>query len=142
MLCLDLHVLKHDEHWTMTPETHKYAAAAGSFCFVTTENGDQEDMCKLTTMPCVQRSLCLNDVSDDFGNIKVQVPEGVDGRTRDVLERCMTTCRRAARTRAKMRLRARKEASAQEVRAYYSLLKQNIGSTDPGLTTRFLISLT
>ena len=25
-------------HWTGTPETHKYAAAAGSFCFVTTEN--------------------------------------------------------------------------------------------------------
>ena len=32
-------VLINDEHWTMTPETHKYAAAAGSFCFVTTENG-------------------------------------------------------------------------------------------------------
>ena len=37
----NLYVLTNDEHWTMTPETHKYAAAAGSFCFVTTENGDQ-----------------------------------------------------------------------------------------------------
>ena len=43
----------------MTPETHKYAAAAGSFCFVTTENGRQQDIYNLTTMPCVQRSLYL-----------------------------------------------------------------------------------
>ena len=70
-------------------------------------------------MPCVQRSLCLNEVTDDFGNIKVEVPKGVDGRTRDILERCMATCGRAAGTRAKMRSRARKEASAQEVRGYY-----------------------
>ena len=48
-----------------------------------------------------------------------QVPDGVDGQTRNMLERRMTTCGRAARTRAKMRSRARKEASAQEVRGYY-----------------------
>ena len=29
----DFYVLTNDEHWTVTPETHKYAAAAGSFCF-------------------------------------------------------------------------------------------------------------
>ena len=58
-------------------------------------------------------------MTDDFGNIKVEVPKGVDGRTRDMLERCMATCGRAAGTRAKMRSRARKEASAQEVRGYY-----------------------
>ena len=57
----DLYVLTNDEHWTMTPETHKYAAAVGSFCFVTTENGDQQDICNLTTMPVVQRSLYLNE---------------------------------------------------------------------------------
>ena len=34
----DLYVLTNVEHWTMTPEAHKHAAAAGSFCFVTTEN--------------------------------------------------------------------------------------------------------
>ena len=82
----DLYVRTNDEHWAMTPETHKYAAAAGSFCFVTTENGDQQDICNLTTMPCVQRSLYLNEFTDDIGNIKFEVPEGVDGRTRDVLE--------------------------------------------------------
>ena len=38
----DLHVLTDDEHWTVTPETHKYAAAAGSICFVTTEGGKQQ----------------------------------------------------------------------------------------------------
>ena len=57
----ELHVLTNDEHWTVTPETHKYAAAAGSFCFVTTENGEEQDVCNLTTMPCVQRSLCLDE---------------------------------------------------------------------------------
>ena len=66
----DLYVLTNDEHWTMTPETHKYAAAAGSLCFVTTENGDQQDICNLTTMQCVHRSLYLNELTDDFGNVK------------------------------------------------------------------------
>ena len=33
-----------DEHWTMTPEGHKYAAAAGPFCFLTTENGEERDI--------------------------------------------------------------------------------------------------
>ena len=36
----DLYVSTNDEHWTMPPEKHKYAAAAGTFCFMTTENGD------------------------------------------------------------------------------------------------------
>ena len=102
----------------MTPETHMYAAAAGSFCFATTENGKQQDIYNLTTVVCVQRSLYLNALTDDFGNIKVEVPEGVDGRTRDVLERCVTTCGKAAGIKAKRRSRARKEASAQEVQGY------------------------
>ena len=91
----------------MTMETHKYAAAAGPFCFVTTENG-------LITMPCVRRSLYLDEVTN-FGNMKVEVPKGFDGRTRDMLERCMATCGKAADIKAKMRSRARKEASAQEI---------------------------
>ena len=49
----DLHILTNDEHWIMTPETHKYAAAAGPFCFATTQNGKQQDIYNLTTMPCV-----------------------------------------------------------------------------------------
>ena len=87
----DLYVPTNDEHWAMTPETHKYAASAGSFCFVTTENGRQQDIYKLTTMPCVHRSLYLNEVTDDFGHIQVAVQEEVDGRTRDVLEQSVTT---------------------------------------------------
>ena len=70
-------------------------------------------------MPCVQRSLYLNDRTNDSRSTKVEVPKGVDGRTRDMLERCMDTCGKAAGTRAKMRSLARKEASAQEVRGYY-----------------------
>ena len=115
----DLFVLTYDEHWTVTPETHKYAAAAGSFCIVTTENGEQQDVCNLITMPRVQPSLCINEVTNDSGSTTVEVPTGVDSRTRDVLERCIVTSERAAGTRAKMRSRARKEASAQEVRRYY-----------------------
>ena len=117
--CPDLYVLTNDEHWTVTPETDKYVAAAGSFCFVTTENGEQQDICNLITMPCVQRSLYLNEVTNDFGNIIVEVPKGVDGQARDMLECCMATCGKATRTRAKMRSRARKEASAQKIRGYY-----------------------
>ena len=110
----DLDVLTNDEHWAMTLETHKYAAAVGSFCFVTTENGKQQDIYNLTTMPCVERSLYLNEMTDDFGNIQVEVPTGVDGRTRDVLEQCTTAC-----GKEKRRSRAREEASAQEVRGHY-----------------------
>ena len=58
-------------------------------------------------------------MTNDFGSKKAEVPEGVDGRTRDMLERCMATCGKAARTGAKMRSRARKEALAEEVRGYY-----------------------
>ena len=53
----DLDVPTNDEQWALTLETHKYAAATGSFCFVTTENGKQQNICNLTTMPCVQRSI-------------------------------------------------------------------------------------
>ena len=112
VLYSDLQVVMHDEQWAMTPETHKCAAAAGSFCFVTTENGRQQDIYNWTTMPCVQRSLHLNEMTNDFGNIQVEVPNGIDGRTRNVLEQCMTACGRAAGIEAKRRSRARKEASA------------------------------
>ena len=78
----DLHVLTNDEHWTVTPETHKYAAAAGSFCFVTTENGEEQDVCNSTSMPCVQRSLCLDEVTNDSSSTQVEVPKGVDIHTR------------------------------------------------------------
>ena len=37
MLYPDLYILTKDEHWAMTPNIN--AAATGSFCFVTTENG-------------------------------------------------------------------------------------------------------
>ena len=30
----DLYALVNDEHWTVTLETHKYGAAAGSFCWI------------------------------------------------------------------------------------------------------------
>ena len=97
-----LYVLTNDEHWTMTPEAHKYAAATWSFCFVTTENGE-----------------CLDEVIDDTSSAQVEFPKGVGSHTRDILERCMATCGKAAGARAKRRSRARKEALAQEVRGYH-----------------------
>ena len=65
-----------------------------------------------------------NEVTDDSGNIKVEVPKGVDGRTGHMLERCVATCGRAAGTRDKMRSRARKEGSAQEVRGNYKQIAE------------------
>ena len=59
----------------MTPETHKCAAAAGTFCFVTKDNGDQQDICNLTTMPSIQRSLYLNEMTNNFSVIQVEVPK-------------------------------------------------------------------
>ena len=84
-----------------------------------TEDGEQQDFCNLITMPGVQRSLYLNEMTNDIASMKAEVHDGVDGETRVMLERCVTTCGRAAGTRAKKRSRARKEASAQEVRGYY-----------------------
>ena len=104
----------------MTPEAHKYAAAARSFCFVTTENGEKQDLYNLTTCPCAQRSLCLDEVINDSSSAEVEFPKGVGNQTRDVLASCMATCGKAAGARAKRRSRARKEASAQEVRGYYN----------------------
>ena len=71
----DLYILTDDEHWAMTSESHICATAPGSFCFVTTENGRQQDIYNLTTMPCGQRSSYLNELTDDFGNIRVEVPK-------------------------------------------------------------------
>ena len=68
----------------MTPATHKYAAAAGSFCFSITEDGEQQDVCNLITMPSVQRSLHLNEATNDHEGFKTEVPDGVDGQTRDM----------------------------------------------------------
>ena len=70
----DLYVLTNDEHWTLTPEAHMYAAAAGSFCLVTMENGEQQDVYNLTTLRCVQRSLWLDEVVNDSSSVQVEVP--------------------------------------------------------------------
>ena len=80
----------------MTPEAQKNAAAPGSFCCVTTENGEQQDIYNLTTIPDVQRSLFLDEVIDDSSSTQVEFPKGVDSQTRDMLERCMATCGKAA----------------------------------------------
>ena len=86
----------------------------------------------------------LNEATNGYEFTNAEVPDGVDGPTRDMLERCMTTCGRAAGTRAKMRSLARKEASLKkfEDTTNNNLLKQNTLNTFHGLITRFLISLT
>ena len=58
-------------------------------------------------------------MTNNFDSIQFEVPKGVYSRTRDVLERCMTTCGKTAGIKAKRRSRARKEASAKEVIKYY-----------------------
>ena len=44
--------------------------------------------------------------TNDFDNMKVEVPKGVDGLTGDMLERCVVACGRAAGTKAKMRYKS------------------------------------
>ena len=74
----------------------------------------------------------------DSSSTQVEVPRGVDSETRDTLERCMATRGKAAGARAKRRSRARKEASAQEVRGYCKQFAEaNILSTNPVLTMSF-----
>ena len=98
----DLFFLTDDEHWTVTPV----------ILFVTTANGEQQDVCNFTTISSVQRSLCLEEVTDDSSSTRVELPNGVDNQT------CWYFVwplgGKAARARAKTRSRARKEASAQE----------------------------
>ena len=91
---------------------------------MTTKNGEQQDVYNLTSIPGVQRPLCLDEVINDSSSAQVEFPKGVDSQTRDMLERCMATCGKAARARAKRRSRARKEASAQEVRGHYKQLAE------------------
>ena len=64
----DLYVLTNNEHWTMTPEAHKHAAAAGSFCFVTTENGEQQDLYNLT--PTENNRILVRVCSDHCASMK------------------------------------------------------------------------
>ena len=66
-----------------------------------------------------QKEHYVNEVTDDFGNKKVEIPKELTVEPETCWKRCMATCGRAAGTRAKRRSRARKEASAQEVRGYY-----------------------
>ena len=69
----DLHVMMNIGQWRLK---HKYAAAAGSFCFCFNRNGDQQDICNLTTMPCFQQSLYVNEMTKNFSNRQVVVPKG------------------------------------------------------------------
>ena len=65
----------------------------------------------------MQRSLCLKEVTDDSSSTRVEPPNGVDNQTRDMLERPLVE---KPRIKSPKKLsRARKEASAQEVRGYY-----------------------
>ena len=86
---------------------------------MTTENGEERDIYNMTTIPSVQRSLCLEEVTDEFSRTRVELPNGVENQTRDLLERCMATCGKVSGARANRKFRARKEASAQEVRGYH-----------------------
>ena len=126
----------------MTPEAHKFAAEAGPFCFVTTESGEQQDVYNLTAVPCVQRSLCLDDLTNDSSSAPAELPKGVDSQTRDMLERCMATCEKSVGARPRgdpgheMKHHLRKYEDTTS-----NLLKPNVLSGNPGLTMSFLTSL-
>ena len=54
----------------------------------------------LTTIPGVQRSLCLDEVINDSSSAQLEFAKGVGSQTRGMLERCMATCGRAEGARA------------------------------------------
>ena len=63
-----LYVLTNDEHLDNDARsTH-----------VRTENGELTEIYNLTSIPGVQRSLCLDEVIDDPSSTRVEFPEGVD----------------------------------------------------------------
>ena len=76
--------------------------------------------------------------------MNVEVPKGVGGQTRNMMERCMASCERAAGIEAKGDPRARKKKHQFKKKedTTNSLLNQNIWSTDPEMALRFLISST
>ena len=124
----DLYVLTNDEHWTLTPEAHKYAAAAKSFCFVTTENGEQQDIYNLTTIPGVQRSLCLKTVTDDSSSeLNSQTEWTIKPET------CWSKSQNPVHEKKHQPRKYEDNTS--------SLLKRNTLCGNPGLTMRFLTSL-
>ena len=126
----------------MTPEAQKYAAAAGSFCFVTTENGEQQDLYNLTTIPCVQRSLCFDEVIDDSSSAQVEFPKGVDSQTR---ETCWNTVWPPVEKPQEQEAREdlvheRKHQLRKYGYTTSSLLKRYTLSGNLGLTVTFMIS--
>ena len=93
---------------------------------MTTEVGDQQDVCNLTSTQCAPRSLYLNEVTNNFGSTDVEVPKrSCDGRTTDMLERRVHTCGKAAGTRAQMRSRTRRKSiSYRKIRRYSALFAE------------------
>ena len=112
----DVDILTNDEHWTVRPETHKSETAAGSFCFVTTANGEQQDIYNLTTIASVQRSLCLEEVTDDSSSTRVELPNGEPETRWNV---AWPPVEQPQEQEPKCGLAHEKEASAQEIRRYY-----------------------
>ena len=99
-------------------------------------------MYNLTTIPSVQRSLCVEEVTDDSSSTRVELQCGVDNQTRDMLERCMATRGKAAGARAKWnRVHEKKRQPRKYEDTTSSLLNRNTLSGNPGLTMRFLTSL-
>ena len=125
----------------MTPEAHKYAAAPRSFCFVTAENGEEQDIYNLTAIPGVQRSLCFEEVIDDSAAHKMNSHKELTSK-RETCWNAVWPPVEKPQEQEPRKSRARKEASAQEVRGYYKqLAERNTSSGNPELTKRFLISL-
>ena len=81
----DLYVLTNNEHWTMTATSTQVCSRNQAILFRTGS---------LQLDDRVQRSLCLDEVINDSSSAQVD-------QTRDMLERCMATCGKAAGPQAK-----------------------------------------
>ena len=105
----DIYIRTNDEHWTVTPATNKYAAAAASFSSVTTEDREKKEVCQLVTMTCVKRSLSMDELINDHNNILVSVPIEVNSQTRNMLE-CLSLVGKPREQEPKCGFRAQKRS--------------------------------
>ena len=99
MLYPDLFFLTKDEHWTVTPETHKVCNCRPGHSVLWLRQKENNKVFLLC-------QVC----SDHCASEKLNSHTEFDNQTREMPERCMATCGKAAGTRAKMRSRARKKS--------------------------------
>ena len=83
------------------------------------ETGDQQNIYNLTTIPRVQQSLCVEEITDDSSSTRNELLNGVVQSNQRHAGTLYGHLWKSRRSKSQEEIRARKEASAQEVRGNY-----------------------